>query len=180
MGKIDSSVRVGRTIAGEWEKQESESERLATRKREKTKKIIKTLILIAILGSIGVIVAMEVSVWVSNRVKEESEVKVAQPTIEIIDESGTGITTRMKEYVAQIEKDYADIGLSANRAVVPVGKMREVHIFLNGYDYYVKLNIDKGTAVSAEDTKRMVDYLVSRDIHPEYIDVRVEGKGYYK
>ena len=33
-----NNVRVGRTIAGEWERQESESERLAARKKAKNKK----------------------------------------------------------------------------------------------------------------------------------------------
>ncbi len=175
-----NSVRVGRTIAGEWERQESESERLNTRKKVKQKKIFKIVSLIIILAAIAGIIVMEVSVWMSNRAKEEAEAVVLKPTIDIIDEAGTGITSKMRDFVAQIERDFADIGLSANRAVIPAGKMREVHMFLNGYDFYVKLNIDRGTAVSAEDAKRMAQYVVERDIHPEYIDVRVSGKGYYK
>lgn len=175
-----NSVRVGRTIAGEWERQESESERLLTRKKVKQKKAFKIISLIIILAAIAGIIVMEVSVWVSNRAKEEAEAVVLKPTIDVIDESETGVTSKMRDFVAQIERDYADIGLSANRAVIPAGKMREIHMFLNGYDFYVKLNIDRGTAVSAEDTKRMVEYIVGRDLHPEYIDVRVSGKAYYK
>lgn len=180
MAKNSGQVRVGRTIAGEWERQESESERLLARKKVKQKKIFKVVSLIVILAAVAGIIVMEVSVWMSNRAREEAEAVVLKPTIEIIDESGSGVTSRMRDFVVQIERDFADIGMSANRAVVPAGKMREIHIFLNGYDYYVKLNIDRGTAVSAEDTKRMVAYITEHDIHPEYIDVRVKGKGYYK
>ena len=43
-----------------------------------------------------------------------------------------------------------------------------------------KMNIDREPAVSAEDAKRMVNYVTERNIKPEYIDVRVKGKGYYK
>lgn len=175
-----NSVRVGRTIAGEWERQESESERLLTRKKVKHKKIFKILSLIVILAAVAGIIVIEVSVWISNRAREEAEAVVLKPTIEVIDEAGTGITSRMRDFIAQIERDMADIGLSANRAVIPAGKMREVHMFLNGYDFYVKLNIDRGTAVSAEDAKRMANYVIEHDIHPEYIDVRVSGKGYYR
>ena len=176
----DTNVRVGRTIAGEWERQESESERLAARKKAKTKKVVKIILLIASIGVIAGIVIMEVSVWISNVKKEEEAAKVIQPTIEVIDEAGTGITPRMKEYIGRVERDLGDVGLSANRAVVPAGKMREVHVFLNGYDYYVKMNIDRESAVSAEDTKRMVNYVTENNAKPEYIDVRVKGKGYYK
>ena len=177
---MNDNVRVGRTITGEWERQESESERLLARKKARNKKILKILTLVVILGSIGVIVAMEVSVWVGRRVKEEEEASIIQPTIEVIDEAGTGVTSRMREYIAQVEQDLADVGLVANRAVIPAGKMREVHLFLNGYNFYVKMNIDKETAVSAEDTKRIVTYLTEHSLQPEYVDVRVKGKAYYK
>lgn len=180
MAQSRSGVRVGRTIAGEWERQESESERLAARKKAKNKKIIKILLLIATIGAVSVIAAIEITVWISNVKKEEEAAKIIQPTIEIIDEAGTGITARMREYVGRLERDLADVGLAANRAVVPAGKMREVHVFLNGYDFYVKMNIDRESAVSAEDTKRMVNYVTEHNVTPEYIDVRVKGKGYYK
>ena len=180
MARNNQGVRVGRTIAGEWERQESESERLAARKKTKTKKIAKTLVLVASVAVIVGIAAMEISVWISNRVEEEKAAKIVQPTIEVIDEAGTGITPRMKEFIGQLERDMADLGLPVNRAVVPAGKMREVHVFLNGQEYYIKMNIDREPAVSAEDAKRMVNYVTERNVKPEYIDVRVKGKGYYK
>ncbi len=180
MARNRGGVKVGRTIAVEWERQESESERLAARKKAKTKKVVKVVLLIASLAVIAGIIIMEVSVWISHRVEEEKAAKIPQPTIDLIDEAGTGITPRMKEYVGQLERDLGDIGLVANRAVVPAGKMREVHVFLNGQDYYIKMNIDRETAVSAEDAKRMINYVTDHNIKPEYIDVRVSGKGYYK
>lgn len=178
--KNDSSVRVGRTIAQEWEKQESESERLAARKKARSKKIIKVLSFVAVIGVIGGIAVTEISIWVKNREKAEAEKAIIEPTVEIIDEAGTGVTSRLKQYVGQIEQDFSDIGYSLNRAVIPAGKMREIDLFLNGVDYYFKVSIDRDTAVSAEDAKRMIDYLKEKDIHPEYVDVRVKGKGYYK
>ena len=175
-----SDVRVGRTIAQEWEKQESESERLAARKKEKGKKIFKVFALVAMLAIIAAIIVMEVTSWMVNRKKIEVAKYVPQPTVEIIDESGQGITNKIKDYVGQLEVDLSDIGLTLDRAVVPTGKNREIDIYLFGYDYYVKLNVDRGTAVSAEDTKVMLKYLTERDIHPQYVDVRVKGKAYYK
>ena len=40
------------------------------------------------------------------------------------------------------------------------------------------MNIDRGAGVSVEDADRMIKYLNGGGF--EYIDVRVEGKGYYK
>lgn len=180
MRKNNYDVRVGRTIAQEWEKQESESERLAARKKAKSKKIVKVLAFFAILAIVAIIAIMEVNVWITNRKKYEAAKYVPQPTVEIIDESGQGITNRIREYVGQLEIDLSDIGLELNRAVVPAGKNREVDIYLEGQEYYIKLNVDRGTAVSAEDAKRMVAFLSERDLHPQYVDVRVKGKAYFK
>lgn len=177
----DSDVRVGRTIAGEWERQESESERLAARKKAKNKKIIKVLALFIVLGVVAVVITMEITTWMVNRKKIETARYVPQPTVSIIDESGQGITNKIKEYVGQLEIDLKDIGLTLNRAVVPAGKNREIDIYIDGYDeYYFKLNVDRETAVGAEDTKRMIAFLTERDLHPQYVDVRVKGKAYYK
>ena len=176
----NSSVKIGRTIAQEWERQESESERLAARKKTKVKKVIKLLSVLAVITVVTVVVIMELTVWVEKREKAEAAKNIPQPTIEIIDEGKMGVTSRMKEYVAQLETDLKDLEYAADRAVVPTGKSREIHLFIKGYDFYVKYNIDRGTAVSAEDTDRMIKYVAEHDLHPEYIDVRVEGKGYLK
>ena len=181
MRKNSENMRVGRTIAQEWERQESESERLAARKKAKNKKIIKVLSFFAVLIIVGGVIVMEITTWMQNREKYEISKNVPQPTVEIIDESKQGITNRIKEYVGQLELDLKDIELSLNRAVVPAGKNREVDIYLNGHDdFYVKLNVDRGTAVSAEDTKRMITYLAEHDLHPQYVDIRVKGKAYFK
>lgn len=181
MRKSNSDVRVGRTIAQEWERQESESERLAARKRAKNKKVFKVLALFAILAIVAIIIVMEVTSWMINRKKIETAKYVPAPTVQIIDESGQGITNRIREYVGQLEVDLADIGLSLDRAVVPAGKNREVDIYLGDHgEMYFKLSVDRGTAVSAEDVKRVTSYLAEHDLHPQYVDVRVKGKAYFK
>ena len=176
----DGNLRVGRTIAGEWERQESESERLMARKKERNKKIVKVLLIVAVLGVIATIVVIEITTWAGNRERVEAARTAIVPTVEVIDEAGAGVTSRMKEYIGVIERDFAELGYTVDRAVVPAGKSREVDVFLEGRDYYIKLNIDRGTAVSAEDASRMIKYLEEQGLKPGYIDVRVKGKGYYK
>ena len=64
------------------------------------------------------------------------------------------------------------------RVDLPRDKSRELLVSLDGYKGYIKMNIDRGTGVSVEDADRMIKYLNGGEF--EYIDVRVEGKGYYK
>ncbi len=173
-------MRVGHTIAQKWERQESESERLANRKKSRNKKIIKVMTVFVILAAIITLIVIGITSWVGEQKKSEQEKNILTPSVQIVDEAGVGVTTRMREYVATLENDLKDLGYRVNRAVVPAGKTREVDIFLDGYDYYFKLNIDRASAVSAEDTVRMLKYITANNISPEYVDVRVVGKGYYK
>ena len=173
-------MQVGRTIAQTWEKQESESERLAARKKTKVKRASTVTI-----TAIGLIVIAVMVVFSVMNYFKEPEVKVEatsgyEPTVEIVDENGAGVTRRMKSYVGQAEEDFKAEGYTISRVVVPAEKSREVDVFLEGVAPYIKLNIDRGTAVSAEDARRMIEYINANGISPEYIDVRVEGKGYYK
>ena len=43
-----------------------------------------------------------------------------------------------------------------------------------------KMTMERGSAVQMEDAERMMRYLDGKDLHPGYVDLRVEGKAYYK
>jgi len=106
-----------------------------------------------------------------------------QPNAPIYDENGTGeISARTKEYIGLLESDLKDLGYTMSRAALPIGKMREVDINLEGVAPYFKVNIERGTAVSAEDIVRMIKYLGENNLleSTTYVDVRIAGKAYYK
>ena len=91
------------------------------------------------------------------------------------------VTSRMKDYIGQAEVDFRALGLVPVKAVIPAGAIREIDFYLDGKTGFVKTTIDRGTGVSTEDAKRMLDYLESQGITDfEYIDVRLEGKAYWK
>ena len=118
----------------------------------------------------------------------EDEVKIEvsfNPTIEIVDEdaatSGKSITARMRSYIGQAEVDFKDLGYQPVKAVVPSGSIREVDFYLEGVSGYIKTTIDRGTGVTVEDADRMIRYLEEEDETDfEYIDVRIDGKAYWK
>ena len=179
----------GRTIGEHREKLETASERTAAHKKNEKKKRFRLLTTI-----IGFILGAGILIWLLifflNSGQPEGytptiEVPYA-PTIEVIDEdasasAGGSITSRMKEYIGQAEADFRELGYTPVKAVVPKGTIREVDFYLDGKPGYIKLIIDRGSGVSVEDADRMIRYLEGAGItNYTYIDVRIDGKAYWK
>lgn len=181
MKKRTSQMKMGRTIVAERERIESESERMHARKKLHRKKFISVIVALLLVVVLVVILAISFSKWQQSQEKARIEAQTFEPTVNIIDEGNGGITSKVKNYVGKIEQDLSSLGYKVSRAVLPQGKMREINIYLEGKDYYFKTQLDRGTAVTAEDISRMVRYLDEKGIAPaEYVDVRVERKAYYK
>lgn len=178
-----NNMRLGQTIVAERERAESESERMQARKRVKRRQRTSAVIVVLMLVILGLVAYLGVKEMSCEYGGEgtESAAGEYEITAEIVDEDNRGqISMRVKEYVAQLEEDFRELGHKVTRVVLPTGTSRELYVDLEGREGYFKVNIDRDAAVSAEDAVRMLKYLDERDLHPEYVDVRVEGKAYYK
>lgn len=181
-----STMKQGRTMSARLEKVESSSERLAAREKvEKKKKRRAGSVFfgfLLIFGMLGVGI-WKVYEYFTTEVSapEEEEIQILA---EVVDEDGTvagqGITRAMKEYISKTEAKFKEDGFMVEKVVVPTGKIREVDFYLAGKSFYIKMNTDRGVAVSVEDAERMMEYVESTGITPEYVDVRVERKGFWK
>ena len=110
-----------------------------------------------------------------------TEAQALTPTVDIVDENRSeSVSSRVTEFVARLEQDAAQYGLEVDHVVLPFQKAREVRVYLKNHDEYFKMTIDRSSAVQAEDMSRMVQYLYKRNIDCEYVDLRVEGRAYYK
>ncbi|MBQ8992487.1 hypothetical protein IJ090_03595 [Candidatus Saccharibacteria bacterium] len=176
-------MRVGKTIGARREQVESESERMLHREKVKRRKLISVGIYLSVIAVIALGIA---SIVMGLKNKEganssESGKKEVQPTIEIVDEASVGVSRKAREFVGYLEQDLQEYGLTLTRAVLPRDKTREVDVYLSDFEGYFKLSLDRGAGVSAEDMERMVRYFAGRGITSvEYVDLRVEGKAYYK
>ncbi len=184
-----SSLKLGRTIAAQRERLETSSERMAARKKGKQKKIIRFSVTVAIfLVFFGFAGYLLISFFKKDAElsQQEAEIEVTfKPTIEIVDMdlllTGKAITARMKSYIGQLEIDFKDLNYQPTKAVVPSGSIREVDIYLDGYNGFIKTTIDRGSGVTVEDADRMLRYLAGIGVTDfEYIDVRIDGKAYWK
>lgn len=188
MGKKFSK---GKTISAERESLESSSERFEARKQVKKKKTFRLfltiLIFAGVFGTLIYFLAPIIGSYFDSSVDKEigDTVVVYEPTVEIIDMdaavTGGAITERMRNYIGQIEVDFKDLGYKVVKAVIPSGSIREVDIYLEGKNGFIKTTIDRGTGVTVEDTDRMIRYLAGKGIAEfEYIDARVAERGYWK
>ena len=173
-------MKSGKTIAGKREKTESKSERARVRKhlkRTKTNTVVFAILIAAILLVLLVIGVKNV-IEVLTQNNESLEVTYTVKA-EVIDENGLGqISNGTKKYIRDLENDLYDLGYAVVRVILPYGMMKEIDVYLEGYEGYFKVSVDRNAAVSAEDIDRMVKYIGE---HPfEYIDVRLAGRAYWK
>lgn len=178
-------MRSGRTVAGEREKAVSDSERQRVRKATKGRKIRGILFVLIACAAIAFLTYLGVKSWLESYEIDTGElVKEDDYTLDgisVIDENGVEITGRIKKYIWQISGDLADLGYKLEKVVLPVGKIKEIDLYIAEFPGYIKVNSDRETAVSAEDIDRMVRYLSERGIEGvTYIDVRIAEKAYYK
>ena len=183
-----SSLRTGRTIGEKREHLETANERAAARKKDKFKKSLR--VILTIISFIALILVL-IGLYFGFRTAETNLEELNNPnttldsTIEIIDEdadsTGGHLSSRMTEYISQVVSDFKEFGLTAIKAVIPTGSIREVDFYLDGHTGFIKTTIDRGAGVTTEDAERMLRYLSSIGVSDfEYIDVRIDGKAYWK
>lgn len=174
-------VRRGQTIVAEREYAESDSERMRARKKAHRKKKTSIIIVGLMLAILGLLSYMWVEEFSEGQQESETGAEVYAIRAEVIDEDNRGqISARVKAYIAELELDLSNLGYTVVRVTLPTGTSRELYVDLEGNETYFKVNVDRGAGVSAEDIDRMVKYLAGKDLKPEYVDVRVDGKAYYK
>ena len=179
----NENYRIGRTIAGDafFDERKAKLERLKQRKKTKRKNVgvVAGILLLVIL--VGLVISHYITELIAENEAKNVVIQEPEPTVAIADEnSGTDISARVKEFVSRLEKDAKIEGYEVDRVVLPLNKVREIHVYIKKRNEYYKMTIDRGSAVQAEDMGRMIRYLDKKKIKAEYVDLRVEGKAYYK
>ena len=179
---FDETYRVGRTYAGDAQiNREEKMARAADRKRRDVKNIATVVGIVLIVILIVVVVANYIGNIVAEREALITPAPALEPSTTIIDENlGENVSRRVKDFVARLEDDVALYSMKIDHVVLPLQKAREIDIYMEGRAEYYKMSLDRSSAVQAEDMHRMTLYLDQKELHPGYVDLRVEGKAYYK
>lgn len=111
----------------------------------------------------------------------------ATPTVIVVDKSGINAdagnvaSSKLLRFIGRV---IAYIKTAAIPPVVsvelPANSTREIHFKLKDQDYIVKAHLDRDPAGQAADIVSAVTYINEKDISPQYLDVRVSSKAYYR
>lgn len=109
------------------------------------------------------------------------------PEISIVDKSGVPVSaltsvasSSFLTFVGRVVGDAAERGLTVTSAIIPELSIREVDVRVKGVPYRFKMTTDRSAGEQVEDMSRIIRYFKSRDTTPDYADVRIKGKAYYR
>ena len=182
-GRQNESFRIGRTIAGDAfsDERKAKLERMKERKKTKRKNIATVIGIMLIVALIALVFGHYIADVIAENNAKKEVAKMPEPTVDISDENaGTKVSPRVKEFVAHLEDDVKSEGYQVDHVILPLNKVREIHIHIKDRNEYYKMTIDRSSAVQAEDMARMIRYLDKKKVKASYVDLRVEGKAYYK
>lgn len=109
------------------------------------------------------------------------------PQVEIIDESGVQAVSgqavasdRFLGFVGRVVGIAKTHGYTVTRVAIPEGTTRQIALIIKGLSYRVIVSIDRPAGGQMEDASRAIKWLKSHSTTPEYLDVRVSGRAFYK
>lgn len=111
----------------------------------------------------------------------------AEPMVAVTDQSGippdqtgTVASSRFIRFLGRMVGALNGYNKGVVKTVIIPASTREIDLKLDGRDYIIKTNIDRDPLQQAEDIANTLTYFDAKGIKPEYIDVRVEHKAFYK
>ncbi|MDR0591609.1 MAG: hypothetical protein LBG75_03620 [Candidatus Nomurabacteria bacterium] len=111
-----------------------------------------------------------------------------RPALSIYDENNLGsqlgqptlASNRFLQTVGRLVSDIDARKLVVEKLVIPRGMVREIDVVVQGSGIRFKLNVDRSPAEQAEDIQRVLSHFARTGENPEYVDLRIEQKAYYK
>jgi hypothetical protein len=110
-----------------------------------------------------------------------------EPVVPVTDQSGVtpdaGASVASKRFLNFLGKMVGAVNALDKGKVISIvlpASTREIDLKLEGRDYLIKTHSDRDPLSQAADIKSAVDYFDKKGVKPEYIDVRVVGRAFYK
>jgi hypothetical protein len=108
-----------------------------------------------------------------------------EPNITITDlnssSSANGISGRMLEFIGKTIAGIEESGVGKVKEVsIPVSAARYVEMKLVGREFFIKVQIDRDVESQITDIENTVKFLDGKGIKPNYIDVRIKNRAFWK
>ncbi len=111
----------------------------------------------------------------------------AMPQLTVKDESGLPTATQqiasqslmrfIGQTIGDIEKRHA---FTVEQVILPAATLRQIDLMLKDRPYRIKLSLDRDVAQQVSDMVQALAYIDGHSLQPQYVDIRVEGKAYYR
>lgn len=109
------------------------------------------------------------------------------PGVQIVDNSGVPITdgrtlasSRYLGFVGRLVGALNQQGYNVEQVIIPPSTTRQIELRIKGIGYVIKCSSDRSAGEQAEDIGRVIRYLEQRKVAPQYIDVRISNKAFYR
>jgi hypothetical protein len=111
----------------------------------------------------------------------------ADPGLQIIDESGLQTSNsrlvasnRFLGFIGRVIALSANNGLPVTKVTIPALTTRQIALTISGKATIYKLSVDRSAGQQVEDIVHINKYMAANNLTPGYVDVRVQGKAFYK
>lgn len=112
----------------------------------------------------------------------------ASPTLRITDQSGLSsalsgqsvMSNRFMSYVGQVIGLAKEQGYTVSTIVIPTGMTRQVEVHVQDLSYFFKFSSDRPAGEGVADMVKTIQWMESHQVTPEYVDVRVDGRVFYR
>ncbi|HSE29822.1 MAG TPA: hypothetical protein VLA77_04535 [Candidatus Saccharimonadales bacterium] len=118
--------------------------------------------------------------FIYNHFEEPGLVVTDQSGIRPDEGGGAVASSRFIRFLGQLIGAVESYELGKVTEVVIPPSTREIHLKLEGREYAIKTHIDRDPVEQAEDIYNAIKYFDAKGIKPQYLDVRVAHKAYYK
>ncbi len=110
-----------------------------------------------------------------------------EPAVKVVDKTGIQsqnnqvlASNRFLGYIGMIIGAMRQYDYTVTSVTLPQATSRQIAINVEGHSYPIKFSVDRPVGEQSEDAARAINYLDAKGMNPEYLDVRVSGKAFYK
>lgn len=109
-----------------------------------------------------------------------------EPIVRVIDQTNLTVdgqivvSNRFLGFIGQAVARSGENGLTVKEVLLPADTNRQIQLKLEKYSYPIKLSVDRPVGEQIEDMVRAVKYLDGKQQSPQYLDVRVSRRAFYK
>lgn len=110
-----------------------------------------------------------------------------KPSLNIIDDSGAIVSNGKNvasssffSFIGKLVSAANKQGLEISKIRIPPLSLRQVEVSAKGVSYFARMSTVDSAEGQIINFKKAIEYFRTHKISPNYIDLRIEGKGYYK